>query len=274
MIWYWILYRFMTFCKIQLHLLLNRNRSFYGRFQNYSLPCRFSECLHCSLLSITLTKTNRSHLLILWYSIHLGREWTLWTSVWIINDRMTRDGEIPAIFNPKRVRTPSVVVTGDSSSNGPFNPSGNNNNSSSGVAPGGVASSSGVVSVTIGSCGFSNVLTSSNPQITHQDSISSSQQDPNEVITIQADTPPGTHGSQHNFGVGIGAGGDSSDTQTGQLAAIDQQHQQQPQQPNGQAGEDAEVRFRKLKACHESCCSELAKKVSGELARSVWTCPP
>ena len=30
----------------------------------------------------------------------------------------TRDGEIPAIFNPKRVRTPSVVVTGDSP-NGP-----------------------------------------------------------------------------------------------------------------------------------------------------------
>lgn len=172
---------------------------------------------------------------------------------------MTRDGEIPAIFNPKRVRTPSVVVTGDSSSNGPFNPSNNNNSSSSG-APGGVASSSGVVSVTIGSCGFSNVLTSSNPQITHQDSISSSQQDPNEVITIQADTPPGTHGSQHNFGVGSGGGGgDSSDTQTGQLA-IDQQQQQQ--QANGQAGEDAEVRFRKLKACHESCCSELAKKVS------------
>lgn len=152
---------------------------------------------------------------------------------------MTRDGEIPAIFNPKRVRTPSVVVTGDSSSNGPYN-----NNNSGGV--GGGASSSGIGAVS--SCGFSNVLNSSNPQITHQDSISSSQQDPNEVITIQADTPTGPHGSQHNFG------GDSNDTQTGQLA-IDQQ-------ANGQPGEDAEVRFRKLKACKESCCSELAKKVS------------
>ncbi|KAH8417745.1 hypothetical protein KR222_005286 [Zaprionus bogoriensis] len=159
---------------------------------------------------------------------------------------MTRDGEIPAIFNPKRVRTPSVVVTGDSSSNGPFN----NNSGAGGGGGGGTgagASGSGIVSVNVGSCGFSNVLTSSNPQITHQDSISSSQQDPNEVITIQAETPTGIHGSQHNFG------GDSNDTQTGQLA-IDHA-------PNGQAGEDAEVRFRKLRACHESCCSELAKKM-------------
>lgn len=174
---------------------------------------------------------------------------------------MTRDGEIPAIFNPKRVRTPSVVVTGDSSSNGPFN----NNNSGGGGAAGagggagggvgvngngaGVipsSSSVGGVGIGVGSCGFSNVLTSSNPQITHQDSISSSQQDPNEVITIQADTPTGTHGSQHNFG------GDSSDPQSGQLA-IDHP-------ANGHV-EEGEVRFRKLKACQESCCSELAKKV-------------
>ncbi|XP_032295227.1 solute carrier family 35 member F4 isoform X4 [Drosophila virilis] len=151
---------------------------------------------------------------------------------------MTRDGEIPAIFNPKRVRTPSVVVTGDSPSNGLYN-----NNNSGGVVGG--ASSSSINAVA--GCGFSNVLNSSNPQITHQDSITSSQQDPNEVITIQADTPTGTHGTQHHFG------GDSSEAQTGQLA-IDQQ-------PNGQAGEDAEVRFRKLKACKESCCSELAKKM-------------
>ncbi|XP_032596347.1 putative thiamine transporter SLC35F3 isoform X3 [Drosophila grimshawi] len=160
---------------------------------------------------------------------------------------MTRDGEIPAIFNPKRVRAPSVVVTGDSSSNGPFN---NNNTSGTvgSVGGGGIASSSSVGAV--GSCGFSNVLTSSNPQITHQDSISSSQQDPNEVITIQADTPTGPHGSQHNFG------GDTNDPQTHGQLAIDHQ------QPNGiPAGEDAEVRFRKLKACKESCCSELAKKM-------------
>ncbi|XP_064549398.1 uncharacterized protein LOC135435990 isoform X2 [Drosophila montana] len=152
---------------------------------------------------------------------------------------MTRDGEIPAIFNPKRVRTPSVVVTGDSPSNGLYN-----NNNSGGVVGG--ASSSSISAVA--GCGFSNVLNSSNPQITHQDSITSSQQDPNEVITIQADTPTGTHGSQHHFG------GDSGETQTGQLG-IDQQ-------PNGVTGDaDAEVRFRKLKACKESCCSELAKKM-------------
>ncbi|XP_034488180.1 uncharacterized protein LOC117792235 isoform X2 [Drosophila innubila] len=170
---------------------------------------------------------------------------------------MTRDGEIPAIFNPKRVRTPAVVVTGDSSSNGHYN----SNNSGGGVGggvngAGVIPSSSSVggvgvgVGVGVGSCGFSNVLTSSNPQITHQDSISSSQQDPNEVITIQADTPTGTHGSQHNFG------GDNSDAQTGQHA-LDHQGNGQ-----GQAHvEDGEVRFRKLKACQESCFSELAKKM-------------
>ncbi|XP_016960693.1 uncharacterized protein LOC108031613 isoform X1 [Drosophila biarmipes] len=165
---------------------------------------------------------------------------------------MTRDGEIPAIFNPKRVRTPSVVVTGDSSTNGPYN---NNNpgggggagaSSSSAVAPGASAPNGSGTGAT-GSCGFSNVLTSSNPQITHQDSISSSQQDPNEVIIIPADTPtsaPGSHNTAHHFG-----GGDSSDTQT-----------EQQQQANGH-GEEPELRFRKLQACKESCCSELARKM-------------
>lgn len=32
----------------------------------------------------------------------------------MIDNIMTRDSEIPAIFNPKRVRAPSVVVTGES----------------------------------------------------------------------------------------------------------------------------------------------------------------
>lgn len=55
---------------------------------------------------------------------------------------MTRDNEIPAIFNPRRVRAPSVVVTNDSP-NGSF----------------------------IGG-GFTNILHSSNPQISRSDSIS------------------------------------------------------------------------------------------------------
>ncbi|XP_039232632.1 uncharacterized protein LOC6535838 isoform X1 [Drosophila yakuba] len=163
---------------------------------------------------------------------------------------MTRDGEIPAIFNPKRVRTPSVVVTGDSSTNGPYSNNstgGAGASSSTAVAPGSSAQNgSGSGSGAAGSCGFSNVLTSSNPQITHQDSISSSQQDPNEVIIIPADTPtsaPGSHNAAHHFG-----GGDSSDTQTEQ------------QQANGH-GEESELRFRKLQACKESCCSELARKM-------------
>ncbi|KMZ02375.1 uncharacterized protein LOC6727295 isoform X2 [Drosophila simulans] len=162
---------------------------------------------------------------------------------------MTRDGEIPAIFNPKRVRTPSVVVTGDSSTNGPYSNNstgGAGASSSTAVAPGSSAQNGGSGSGAAGSCGFSNVLTSSNPQITHQDSISSSQQDPNEVVIIPADTPtsaPGSHNAAHHFG-----GGDSSDTQTEQ------------QQANGH-GEESELRFRKLQACKESCCSELARKM-------------
>lgn len=58
------------------------------------------------------------------------------------HEKMTRDNEISAIFNPRRVRAPSVVVTGDSP-NGSF-------------ADG----------------GFTNVLHSSNPQISRSNSIS------------------------------------------------------------------------------------------------------
>lgn len=60
---------------------------------------------------------------------------------------MTRDNEIPAIFNPRRVRAPSVVVTNDS-------PNGS-------LAGGGG-----------GGGGFTNILHSSNPQISRSDSIS------------------------------------------------------------------------------------------------------
>lgn len=65
-------------------------------------------------------------------------------------DKMTRDNEIAAIFNPRRVRTPSVVVTGDSP-NGSF----------------------------VG--GFTNVINTSNPQIGRSDSIS--QPDGVEIVT-------------------------------------------------------------------------------------------
>uniref|UniRef100_A0A1I8Q7M8 EamA domain-containing protein n=1 Tax=Stomoxys calcitrans TaxID=35570 RepID=A0A1I8Q7M8_STOCA len=148
---------------------------------------------------------------------------------------MTRDGEIPAIFNPKqhRVRTPSVVVTGDSP-NGPY---------------GG---------------GFTNILNASNPQITHQDSISSSQQDPNEVITIHPDTscPVAlTRGGGGGGGSGLisgavgggggpgggggGGGGNDSDTPTTEAGQND----------------NTTTRFPRLKACKETCCSELAQKM-------------
>lgn len=60
---------------------------------------------------------------------------------------MTRDNEIPVIFNPRRVRAPSVVVTTDESLNG--------------------------------SCAdgtFTNMIHSSNPQINQSDTISLSNE--------------------------------------------------------------------------------------------------
>lgn len=67
---------------------------------------------------------------------------------------MPRDGEIAAIFNPRRVRAPSisVVVTGDSP-NGPFS-------------------------------GFSSVVNASTPQLIHSDSIASGHCHPDTVESI------------------------------------------------------------------------------------------
>ena len=70
---------------------------------------------------------------------------------------MTRDNEVSAIFNPRRVRAPSVVVTNDSP-NGSFT--------------GG---------------GFANILHSSNPQIHRSDSIANdvNQNANNTATSIQ-----------------------------------------------------------------------------------------
>lgn len=69
----------------------------------------------------------------------------------IQDENVSRDNEIAAIFNPKRVRTPAVVVTGESP-NGP---------------------SRDVVYT---------VMTNIN-QITHSDSVTSSQPDGAESLT-------------------------------------------------------------------------------------------
>lgn len=65
----------------------------------------------------------------------------------LVSNKMTRDNEIPAIFSPRRVRAPSVVVTTDESLNG---------------------------SCTDGT--FTNILHSSNPQINQLDTISLSNE--------------------------------------------------------------------------------------------------
>lgn len=70
---------------------------------------------------------------------------------------MTRDNEIAAIFNPRRVRTPSVVVTGDSP-NGSF------------------------------TGGFTNIINSSNPQIGRSDSICQPDRAADTAVSIQGAT--------------------------------------------------------------------------------------
>lgn len=113
---------------------------------------------------------------------------------------MTKDGEIPAIFNPKRVRTPSVVVTGDSP-NGPYG-------------------------------GFTALNTPTFPQITHSDSLTSTHPDaPDSLTGIQPTTV---------------LSGLQSPTPTNELPV-----------PATATTE----RSPRLKACKDSCCSELAQKV-------------
>jgi solute carrier family 35, member F3/4 len=117
----------------------------------------------------------------------------------IQDDQQNRDNEIAAIFNPKRVRTPSVVVTNDSP-NGPS------------------------------SIGAAHHF----PQITHSDSVTSSQHDGAESLT----------------GVIIGDNIDShSHNQPNSLTQI---HQNQLQRS---------ASTEKPKGCRASCCSELAQKV-------------
>ncbi|KAL5285257.1 SLC35F4 family protein [Megaselia abdita] len=118
---------------------------------------------------------------------------------------MPKEGEIPAIFNPKRVRAPSVVVTGDSP-NGPYGGS------------------------------FTNILNlnTSNSQMTHQDSISSSQQDPNDHMHMQ---------HQH------------SQDRTYSCVGIE------PDTPTDFPDDHDRERFKRLKACRSRCCSEFAQKM-------------
>lgn len=128
---------------------------------------------------------------------------------------MTRDNEIPAIFNPRRVRAPSVVVTGDSP-NGSF--------------AGG---------------GFTNILHSSNPQISTSNLLGQSDVDnvpgtPNQasantaLVPAQNATTPVTTTATTTA---------ATTTTTTTTSTGDQQ--------NG----------RKLAKCKDSCCSNEAQKV-------------
>lgn len=118
------------------------------------------------------------------------------------DENANRDNEIAAIFNPKRVRTPSVVVTGDSP-NGP-----------------------------------SPFPASNVHQITHSDSVTSSQPDGAESLT------------------GVIIGDNSLDLHSHhQPNSLTQIHQHQ-------LPRSASTEHEKPKGCKASCCSELAQKVS------------
>lgn len=124
----------------------------------------------------------------------------------IQDESVNRDNEIAAIFNPKRVRTPSVVITTQESPNGP--------------SP----------------LGATNVN-----QITHSDSVTSSQPDGAESLTgvIIGDNIIDSH-SHH------------------QPNSLTQIHQHQ-------LPRSASTEHEKPKGCKASCCSELAQKVNSEL---------
>lgn len=124
-------------------------------------------------------------------------------------------GEIPAIFNPKRVRTPSVVVTGD-------------NDSPNGPGPFGIFSGGTALVTNAAITGPATAI----PQITHSDSLSSSQHEGGVV-----DSLTGIGGCE----ITMPPINDSIPTTT--------------QTSTG-----------KFKKCRESCCSELAKKVIEQLS--------
>lgn len=122
------------------------------------------------------------------------------------DENANRDSEIAAIFNPKRVRTPSVVVTNESPNNGPSQ--------------------------------LANIH-----QITHSDSVTSSQPDGAESLT------------------GVIIGDHITDHSHQQTHALIQSHANQL--PRSASTEHEE----KAKGCRGSCCAELAQKVSHDLSQ-------
>lgn len=169
--------------------------------------------------------------------------------------KMTRDNEIPAIFNP-RVRAPSVVVTGDSP-NSSFVDGGN---------------------------GFTNILHTSNPQISRLNSLSQPEnldnvtcvQVPcnNVTVTVSKDASPSQPFSHVATTVTLPTTSTSTTvnasnattvtisttiaTTTAQPPTISQTTSSAPALNATPSTEQPPRKFAKLK---ESCCSESAKKM-------------
>lgn len=126
---------------------------------------------------------------------------------------MTRDTEIPAIFNPRRVRAPSVVVTGDSP-NGSF--------------AGG---------------GFTNILHSSNPQISTSNLLA--QSDVENVPVTQNQVTGNTVNANTALVPAQNATTPVTTTATTTTTSTGEQQNR-----------------RRLTKCKQSCCSEKAIKVN------------
>lgn len=139
---------------------------------------------------------------------------------------MTRDNEIPAIFNPRRVRAPSVVVTGDSP-NGSF--------------AGG---------------GFTNILHSSNPQISTSNLLGQSDADnvpatPNQVTSTTPSANTALVPAQNaSTPVTTTATTTAATTTTTTTTSTGEQRNR-----------------RKLTKCKERCCAENAQKVNRSYVR-------
>lgn len=134
---------------------------------------------------------------------------------------MTRDNEIPAIFNPRRVRAPSVVVTGDSP-NGSF--------------AGG---------------GFTNILHSSNPQISTSNLLGQSDVDHVAAATNQVAGNTTSASTvlvpAQNATTPVTTTATTTAATTTTTTTTSTGDQQNP---------------RKVTKCKESCCSENAHKVN------------
>lgn len=141
---------------------------------------------------------------------------------------MTRDGEITAIFNPRRVRAPSVVVTGDSPNGGQFPAFTSIHSGTTGAGGGGVGGT---------------------PHLIHSDSIASGHPD------CIADMHQTLMGGYQHHPHSLGTPTPTNETQPGMLPV------QTAIMIGGSGGAAAASASGPTNRCRDSCCSDQVQKV-------------